>query len=274
MKKNLLYSLVAIGITAVLVAVAGCQSQIPATLTFFDVGQGDAALIQKGTTQILVDGGPSRTIVEKLGEAMPYFDREIEVVILTHADSDHFAGLIDVLDRFDVKTFVWTGALNKGRDFETFLDSLSREGATEEIANAGDQFEIGSARLSVLFPLEEDQWRGQTPKNINDTSVVVRVDSPKKSILISGDAGFDVEEQLLDHRSNVAADILKAGHHGSKNSTSAAWIKAVSPQEVIFSVGADNRFGHPASETLQRVEQAGIVIRRTDQDGDITVDLE
>lgn len=274
MKKNLLYSFAAVGLVVVLLVVANYQSQMPATLTFFDVGQGDAILIQKGTTQVLIDGGPSRAVIDKLGETMPYFDREIEVVILTHADSDHFAGLIDVLDRYQVKTFVWTGALNKGKDFETFLDSLAREGAEEEIANDGDQFEIGSARLTVLYPLADKQFAGQTPKDLNDTSVVLRVDAPRTSALLTGDAGFAEEKQLMNHGANLRADILKAGHHGSKNSTSAEWLEAASPQEIIFSVGAGNRFGHPASETMQRVEQAGIAVERTDRGGNVKVDLE
>lgn len=274
MLKKTLYSLAAVGLTAFLLAIAGCQSQAPATLTFLDVGQGDATLVQKGTTQILIDGGPSRAVVDKLGEAMPYFDREIEVVILTHADLDHFAGLIDVFRRYQVKTFVWTGALSAGKDFGMLLDLLASEGAEEEIAHAGDQFEIGPARLTVLYPLADKQFAGQTPKDLNDTSVVVRVDAPAASVLLTGDAGFAEEKQLINHQSNLRADILKAGHHGSKNSTSAEWLSAVSPREVVFSVGAGNRFGHPASETLQRVEAAGAIVERTDKSGNIKVDLE
>ncbi len=274
MPRKTLYSLAAVGLAVVLLAIAGCQAQAPATLAFFDVGQGDAILIQKGTTQVLIDGGPSRAVIDKLGEAMPYFDREIELVILTHADSDHFTGLIDVLERYQVKTFVWTGALNKGKDFETFLDLLEREGAEEEIANAGDQFEVGPAQLTVLYPLTDKQFAGQTPKDLNDTSVVLRVDAPRTSVLLTGDAGFAEEEQLVSHQANLRADILKAGHHGSKNSTSAKWLAAISPQSVVFSVGEGNRFGHPASEALQRVEAAGASVERTDKGGNIEVDLE
>lgn len=274
MKKPYLYSGLAAVVVVILIIIAGCQAREPARLTFFDVGQGDASLIQQGTNQILIDGGPSRAVIDKLGETMPYFDREIEVVVLTHADSDHFAGLIDVLDRYQVKTFVWTGALNQGKDFETFLDRLAAEGAAEEIANAGDQFEIGVVRLSVLYPLTENQFLSQHPKDLNDTSVVVRVDAPAVSVLLTGDAGFPEEKQLMSRGANLRADILKAGHHGSKNSTSAEWLKAVAPREVVFSVGEENRFGHPASETLQRVEAVGADIKRTDQSGDIKVDLE
>lgn len=274
MPKKTLYSLAVVGLTIVLLAIASGQSQMPATLIFLDVGQGDAILIQKGTTQVLIDGGPSRAVIDKLGEAMPYFDREIELVILTHADSDHFIGLIDVLERYQVKTFVWTGALNKGKDFETFRDLLVREGAEEEIAHAGDQFEVGEALLTVLYPLTDHQFTGQIPKDLNDTSVVLRVDAPAASVLLTGDAGFAEEEQLVSHQANLRADILKAGHHGSKNSTSAKWLAAVSPQSVVFSVGEGNRFGHPASETLQRVEAAGATTERTDKRGNIKVDLE
>ncbi len=274
MKKPILYLIMAIAAAVVLLVIAGCQSQAPATVTFFDVGQGDALLIQQGENQILIDGGPSRVIVDKLGETMPYYDRDLEVVILTHADSDHFAGLIDVFERYQVKTFVWTGALNEGRDFDLFMERLREEGAEEDIAAAGDQYEIGSARLEVLYPFEPNEFRGKLPKDLNETSVVTRLESPQVSMILPGDAGFEVEDKLLRQKINLKAEILKAGHHGSKNSTGEDWLKAVAPREIVFSVGEKNRFGHPARDTVRRVETAGIVIRRTDQEGDIMVDLE
>ncbi len=274
MSKKHFYSLFAVAVIVVLLVIAGCQSRTPTEVIFFDVGQGDAALIQEGETQVLIDGGPARSIIDKLGERMPYYDREIEVVILTHADSDHFAGLIDVFERYEVKTFVWTGALNQGKDFKLFQERLANEGAEEIIAKAGDGFEIGVARLEILYPLTKNEFRGQTPKDLNETSVVARLDAPKISILFPGDAGFEVEDILLNRKANIKAEILKAGHHGSKNSTSPAWLAAVAPREIVFSVGEKNRFGHPAGETIQRVQQAGIAIRRTDKEGDIKVDLE
>lgn len=245
-------------------------------VTFFDVGQGDAALVlgSRGQ-QIVIDGGPDNTILEKLAKKIPLWDRTIDIVILSHPAQDHMAGLIDVLKKYRVKNVVWNGI---HRDTEIFtaweqaLEKERKEGATISVVRAPGKISLSGSGcpqfFDILYPVEDIV--GKTFVDDNDTAVVVRFVSCVHSVLFTGDLTAKGEKQILESIYDVDSDVLKVGHHGSRTSTSKIFLEAVSPDIAVISSGKGNQYGHPHQETLATLAQYGIEIRRTDEEGDIS----
>ena len=251
------------------------------TVSFFDVGQGDSSFIEttKGT-QILVDGGPDTAVLEKLGKAMPFWDRSIDLVILSHPAQDHVAGLLDVLKAYRVKNILWTGIEKETAVFKQWEGALLKEqdeGARIFLADAPQRIFLREKascpqHIDILYP---DSLAGTLVKNDdNDTSIVARLEFCGHSFLFTGDLTKRGEKILLSQKASVDSTILKVGHHGSKTSSSAQFVEAVSPEIAIISAGRGNRYGHPHLETLETFARYGIEIRRTDKEGDIVFLLE
>jgi len=246
------------------------------TVSFFDVGQGDSSFIETPQgKQILVDGGPDATVLEKLGKAMPFWDRSIDLVILSHPAQDHVAGLLDVLKAYRVKNILWTGIEKETSVFKQWKETLLKEqeeGARIFLAHAGQRIYLGEnapcpQHIDVLYP---DSIAGTLVKgNDNNTSIVAKLEFCGHSFLFTGDLTKKGENVLLLQKAPVDSTILKVGHHGSKTSTSEKFLLAVSPEIAVISAGRSNRFGHPHEETLETLARYGIEIRRTDQEGDI-----
>ena len=269
-KKILLFLLTAVALF-VWYAVFTIGAREAIEVIFFDVGQGDATLIQTNDgKQILIDGGPGKTILAKLGNALPYWDREIELVILTHPHADHLDGLIEVLKNYDIKTVLDSGARYHTADYAEWQRLLKEKQIPALIAKAGQRVHLSSsAFLDVLAPLENTM--DTSSDDIHDAMIVARLTMREQhGVLFAGDAERRVEHQLLASFPHMLdADVLKVGHHGSKTSSSEAFLKAVSPDTAVISVGAKNRYGHPHQSVLDRLERLGIQIRRTDIEGDI-----
>jgi competence protein ComEC len=230
---------------------------------FLDVGQGDAILIQSPDgRQVLVDGGPSPSALNaELGEVLPFWDRSLDVVVMTHPDADHANGLIPLFDRFSVGAAVdATGPQTAAG--AAWIAAAEAAGAPREVAERGMRLTAGAAQLTVLSPAQ-----AATGETENNGSVVLRLDYGATSLLLTGDAELEAEQEMLAAGVPLRADALKVGHHGSNASTSAGFLAAVQPKLAVISVGADNRFGHPAPELLGRL--AGIETLRTDQNGTI-----
>jgi len=241
-------------------------------VTFLDVGQGDAILIQApGNIDVLIDGGPDNRVVEKLGERLPYFDRTIELLILTHPDSDHVNGLPEVARRYRIDQVMITGVKNELPTYMELLAQLEKQNTDIQYAKPGMKFQIGEGALTILGPLGEHV--GETPKEANALSVVSRLEVGEHSVLITGDADQAEESELISQGGSLRSDILKVGHHGSKTSSSEPWLKAVSPDLAIMSYGADNRYGHPNQETVGRLEGVGAQIFSTADLGDVCFEL-
>lgn len=245
-------------------------------VTFFDVGQGDAIFIEiPNGNQILIDGGPDDSVLAKLGERMPFWDRTIDLVILTHPEKDHISGLVEVLRRYDVDRVLWTGAEHSIAEFEEWKNLLIMEGAEIFYARQGDMVNLGnSAQMEILWPIED--VRGTSVKELNETSIIARLVHGKNSFLFTGDIGRPTEYRLLSDSPSskflvLNSDVLKVGHHGSKYSSSDAFLQAVSPEITVIQSGRKNRYGHPARETLDRIAAVGASIFRNDTDGDITI---
>ena len=244
----------------------------PMTVTVLDVGQGDALFIETPRKrQMLIDGGPSSTVIQKLGRVMPFYDRSIDVIVLTNPDADHFVGLIEVLRRYAVGKILMTGVKKESTLYETFLATLRERSVPVTMVVAPDVLALDEeTSFSILAPLES--WEGRPTESINDTSIVGRLDYQDFSMLFTGDATVKVEEELLRNSAQLDADVLKVGHHGSKTSSSADFLAAVSPELAVVSLGKNNRYGHPHAEVLSRLDAVGIPLRRTDADGDIRIE--
>lgn len=237
------------------------------SVTVMDVGEGEAILIEDaGGHRILVDGGPSAAAIEAaLGRRLPFYERRIDLVVLTHPQADHLGGLLAVMDRYAVGAVMATSASMKSDLFKAWQAALDKSRAPLIEARRGQHIRLaGGGLLTVLAP---GPW--PPSESINENSVVIRLDYGSASFLLTADMGEEEERRLLEAGTDLRADVLKVGHHGSKTSTSAAFLRRVQPEVGIVSVGAGNLFGHPAPEVLQRLAES--LLLRTDLNGDVTV---
>lgn len=258
-------------------------------VNFFDVGEGDSILIEtRGQNQVLIDGGPSGDIVEKIAGEMPFFDREIEMVILTHPDKDHIGGLFEVLENFKVGKVLMPEIIGEKKEKEMYVSfkKLAEETGAEiifakegqKISFLPDKFLEGEdfffPRFFILWP-----QNGFESKDTNDFSIVAKLSFGDINFLFTGDAPEKIEHLLLAKNSDLGGDvegfgleseILKVGHHGSKYSTGEYFLKEVSPRGAVISVGK-NSYGHPTAKVLNLLSKCDIEILRTDENGDIKI---
>jgi len=239
-------------------------------VTFFNVGQGDAIFIETPKRhQILIDGGPDSTILEKLNEEMPFYDRTIDLIILTHPEKDHLAGLLDVLKGYKVENILWTGVKREKTEFEEWQKLIKKEKANIFIAKIGQKVEFEKSYIYILFPFEN--LEGKEFKGTNNTSIVSKLVFDGNSFLFTSDIYKSIEGELIKRRLDIDSDILKVAHHGSKTSSSPEFIEKVSPEIAVIQVGKGNSYGHPHPKTLETLKKYGIKIFRTDLDSDIKI---
>jgi competence protein ComEC len=243
-------------------------------VTFLDVGEGDAIFIQTPAgRQVLVDGGPSGTaLLSQLGRRMPFWDRTLDVVVLTHPEADHLTGLLPALERYRVDAIIFRAAEVESAEYERWLQLVEAEGAAVYPGEAGLRLALDEGlEMVVLWPGAE--LVGGPDVGTNDNSVVTRLTYGQVSVLLMGDAEAEVERQLATvgaiRESPLRSTVLKVAHHGSCNSTMTEFLAAVAPQVAVISVGAENRFDHPCAEVLERL--GDVPVYRTDQDGTVEV---
>ena len=254
----------------VVVVVLSTQHSGVLAVSFLDVGQGDAILIQGPTgVDVLIDGGSDRSVVRELPKGMGPLDRHIDMVVATHPDKDHIGGLPDVLLLYDVDTLLTPGLASDTDGYDRFVATVAQEPGLEAfIARAGQSISLGGdAYMEVLYPNKDVSRLRQT----NDASIALRVVYGDTSFLLTGDMPSTIEDELVRESGELLqSDVLKAGHHGSKYSTSALWLSAVSPHVVVISAGKGNTYGHPAPEVLERVGHQGAETVSTIDEGTIT----
>ena len=212
----------------------------------------------------LIDGGPDESVLVKLGQILPWYDRRIDVLVPTHADADHITGLIEVSRRYNIGR-VYLSADDASLNMR-ILQNLWREVPVELVAH-GDDLSVGGVEIRVLGPPA-----GLTSNDRNDLSVVLLVEYNERSFLLTGDASQDREREFVSELGHL--DVLKAGHHGSYTSTSYELVKKTTPKVAVVSSGADNRYGHPHGIVLERLSEAGVLVLRTDTDGDIEISVD
>ena len=241
-----------------------------AKMYFFDVGQGDAMLIElPDGRQILVDGGPNDKIVEKLNKVMPFWDREIDVMIATHADADHIGGLVPALAHYEFGTIIWNGIEAETKLFADWKEAADGEGAEILVGRCCMRFVLsGESFFEIIYP-QKSPPLPKAGEGQNNHSLVIRFVSGDESFLFTGDIERQVEYEIVQQNFNLKSDILKVAHHGSKTSSSELFLGRVNPKVAVIFVGRNNLYGHPHIAILQRLEKYGIEIRRTDKDGDI-----
>jgi competence protein ComEC len=255
----------------ILAGVIFVQKSRELKVIFLDVGQGDAILIEQGSKQILIDGGPSgQRLLEKLGKYVPFWDREIEMIIATHPDADHITGLADVMQNYKIGLVMETGATSESQIFKKTQELIQEKNIEKIEAQRGEKINLNDeARMEIFNPGPE------TPISSNDTnvsSVMARLTFGDNSFLFTGDLPGEQEVALINNKIALNSRVLKVGHHGSKYSTSEEFLKAVAPEDAVISVGKNNRYGHPAQEIIERLKSKSIRILRTDEMGDVEYD--
>jgi len=262
----LIVFLVAISLTV------ACQSQPtqnnaapPAfQVSFVDVGQGDATIIQAGTHSMLIDAGTNASTITLVNNIKADGINNFDVVVGTHPHEDHLGGMDAVLNQFGTGTFYMPAVSSDTKTFEDVLQAAHRKGLAVSTPVPGSSFTLGTATCTILAP------NSQSYSDVNSYSIVLRVAYGQSTFLFTGDAQTDSEKEMLAKGYNLKADVLKVGHHGSGTSTSPEFLKAVSPAYAVIMVGAGNDYGHPHQVTLNKLNSAGVKVYRTDLNGNIT----
>ncbi len=277
-RKRLLFFL----IVAVLFFTAGCaslnatdehkgalQPTTPETgvlkVHFIDVGQADCILAQlPGGQNMLVDAGNNddgNTVVNYLQSAGV---KKIDYLVGTHPHEDHIGGLDTVINNFDIGKVYMPRVTQNTKTYRDVLEALKNKGLKITPAKAGVEIlHEGGVTATILSP------RSPSYDELNDYSAVIKLTFDRASFLLTGDAGKIPEKEMLAAGMDLKADVLKIGHHGSRTSTTPAFLKAVNPKYAVICVGKGNDYGHPHRETLQRLKQAGVKVYRTDLNGTV-----
>jgi len=221
-----------------------------------DIGQGDAIFIESPTgVQIIVDGGPNNNLLKQIPKVIPWYDRTVDMIVVTNPDADHYEGFIKFLDKYKVKKILEPGTTNTYRAYGVLQEKLKIKNVEKVLARKGQIIDIGGgAYLHVLFP--DRDVLGLTP---NDGSIVMKLVYGNTSVMLQGDSTAKIEQYLLSTASTTLdADILKAGHHGSRTSSYVGYVKTVSPKWTVISSGVNNSYGHPHKEVLDTMQKLEI----------------
>lgn len=282
--KKLAYSLLAVVLLAVLLVellVGWDQVMIRTGLTpspvtvegemevhFIDVGNADSILIRQGEQNLLIDAGERGDVDDILTYLQQHGVEKLDLVIATHPHADHIGAMDQVIKNHPIAKFVMSfmpeEATPTTATYEKMLTALDQKNVVVEEAKPGTVYELGEARVQILAPLKETE-------ETNDMSVVTRVTFGQHSFLFTGDAGTAVEKQLLSSEFDLKADVLKVSHHGSTTGNSDKFLKKVNPTYAVIPCGADNDYGHPHQEILNRLNKRKIPFYRADVYGDIVI---
>jgi competence protein ComEC len=267
--------LLILGIAAVIVAMLlfwlSYRTPKDLEVDFLDVGQGDAILIKTSSGQnILIDGGSDKSVIKRLGENLSWWDKQIDLMILTHPHDDHVTGLIDVLKRYKVKKILYTGVVHDAPNYLTWLNLVHDKKISLTIIDKKQTINLSEdAKMEILYP--DQSLLNKNLADLNDSSIVIKLIHGKNKFLLTGDASENVEKILLTNGADLSADVLKVAHHGSQYSSSQEFLEKVKPLTAVIMVGKDNDFGHPSLRTIMRLKRAGAEIFRTDEKGTIKI---
>ena len=227
---------------------------------FLDVGQADSILIESNDEYMIIDGGNNND-----GALLVQYFKSLGIdkfkyLVGTHPHEDHIGGLDDIIDSFNIGTIYLPDAITTTATFEDLLDSMEKKNLTYDVPEINSTFTLGDATLKVIYT-------GTDTSDLNNTSIVLKLVYGNNSFLFTGDATSETEEKMINQ--DIAVDVLKVGHHGSKYSTTNNFLDKVNPKYAIISVGENNIYNHPASSTIDKLKKRNISIYRTDIDGTI-----
>ncbi len=261
-------------------------------IVFCDVGQGDAAYIRgPNNMDMLIDGGPNNKVLNCLGRHMPFYDRTIDVVMLSHAQKDHMQGLLSVLQRYEVKYIITTPVGNETEGYKKFTDLIKSKKIPVKNLYQGDEFLLGEVRFKILWPnrdwlvkntsiLTVGDARGRSPNgtvlglqsdtDLNSFSYFVHLNYGTFDALFTGDGDRKIQPEVMDTAELPDVEVLKFPHHGSKTGILSSFLDRIKPELAVISVGK-NSYGHPSKEAINLLSNQAIEIKRTDREGDIQV---
>lgn len=228
---------------------------------FFDVGQADSILIKEKDYTMLIDGGnqsDGENLVKYLQEELDIND--IDILVGTHPHEDHIGGLPDIISSLSIGKIYLPNATTTTKIFEKLLDTIAEKNYKITVPKVDEEINLNNMNFKVLYT-------GTDESDLNNTSIVLKLEYGKTSYLLTGDATDKTEEKILDK--DIKADVLKVGHHGSSYSSTEAFLNKVNPQYAIIQVGKDNKYNHPTKTTIDKLKEKNIKIYRTDDNGTI-----
>jgi competence protein ComEC len=242
---------------------------------FCDVGQGDAVLIKTPKSKyILIDGGPDRSVIHCLSEHIPFWQRHIDLMLLTHPHADHFFGMFYVLERYRVKAFSTEDLVNKTQAYEELVLGLEKQKVPKHFVQAGDSWETDGVQIRVVGPtdgyLEQTSPGGTIGESKEFASLVISVHYGAFEVLLTGDSQVSGLKDALDHMQQPV-DVLQVPHHGSASGLDETVLQQFQPSLAVVSVGADNRYNHPHPLIMTLLQSHQIKTLRTDLEGDIII---
>ena len=232
---------------------------------FIDVGQADSALIECDGETMMIDGGN----VADSNVVAAYLKKEdvteLNYVVCSHAHEDHVGGLSGALSVTKADNIYAPKTETNTKAYKNFKKKAEEQNVEIKHPNIGDEIQLGSSSVEFLGPVDENG------KDLNSTSIVLKITYGNTSFLFTGDAESDEEEEILNSGADLKSTVLKVGHHGSRTSTSYPFLREVMPQYAVISVEKGNSYGHPNEETLSKLSDAGVEVYRTDESGDIVM---
>ncbi|MBO5292386.1 MAG: MBL fold metallo-hydrolase [Lachnospiraceae bacterium] len=234
---------------------------------FIDVGQGDATLVKCGSEALLIDAGDDTkgTLVQNYLRKQGV--EKLDYLILTHPDSDHIGGAPVIVTKFDIEQVLVSNYEKDNSTYRKLMQALDDKGLTAQTPEAGNTYELGGAMFTILGPVREYD-------NPNDASVALLLRNGKNRFLFTGDAEEAAECDMLDNGIPVRADVYQAGHHGSRTSSSEAFLDAATPSYAVISCAEGNSYGHPHAQTMNALRSRGIQVFRTDEQGTIIAEAD
>ena len=227
------------------------------SIAVLDVGQGDSILIQTSDYKnILIDAGENSLVIDELGDKINFFNQAIDLAIVTHPHRDHFGGFLDILQKYPIKQIMLTGVVSSDPIYQALLNEINEQNIPIIFPRNDQDLQIATNEyLDIIYPLANQSLIGQSVKNKNNTSIVLKVlkYNNESIALLTGDAEHEEEREMLLTGQDISSPILKLGHHGSRTATSDEFLNAVKPKTAIVSAGLDNQFNHPHEETMEKL---------------------
>ncbi len=237
---------------------------------FLDIGQGDSILVRSPDRKyILIDGGPDDTVLSELNDTLPVFVKKIDLVILTHPDSDHITGLVEVLKYYNVEKVAFNPVDKSTNIYSEFVGTIEDKNIENIELRDDDDFKFGCCiDVDVLWPEKGDDLNKIQP--VNNISIAIKLTYGDFEAILAGDLESASEAQITNHN-DIDADLLKVNHHGSNTSSIEPFLREISPELAVIQVGANNKFGHPTGETLEKLKDIGAGVYRNDLNGKIEI---